>query len=314
MKYLTKKTYWPILYTFDSIGKLLFKNKKEIPKKLRKALFIRLEHIGDVIMATPAFESFKKNNPGCEVHVLCRTLTKPLLENNPFVDKIITYDAPWFIKRSGDKQKKLRELVKELRKERYDVAFEMHGDPRNNYIAYKTGAYSVGYSCRGGGFFLSKTVEYNENLNMVRQNLNLIKNFAKISNSKPKIYSDNKSIEKAEEIMKEYGLKKKEFVIINPISGRKDKDMTKEEVEKAISGNRKYKIVITGSKDQRIANDIYKSAINLCGETDLLTLTEIVRKSRKVIAPDTGIIHIAKAVGTPFEAIYKTTDKNVWGY
>ena len=45
-----------------------------------------------------------------------------------------------------------------------------------------------------------------------------------------------------------------------------------------------------------------------------MTLTELVRNARIVIAPDTGIIHMAKTVGTRFEAVYKTTDKNIWGY
>ena len=74
--------------------------------------------------------------------------------------------------------------------------------------------------------------------------------------------------------------------------------------------------MVTGSADQREFNERFvgEHVYNICGQTDVLTLAVLVKKAKKVIAPDTGIIHMAKAVGTDFEAIYKTTDKTVWGY
>ena len=58
----------------------------------------------------------------------------------------------------------------------------------------------------------------------------------------------------------------------------------------------------------------FDNVIDMTGQTDLPTLICIVKNTKKVIAPDTGIIHIAKAVGVDFECVYKTTNIKVWGY
>lgn len=316
--YLTKKSYWPILLSFDIIGNVLFfyKRFKKKPDKIRKVLFIRLEHIGDMILSTSTFETFKKNNPNTEIHVLCKPLTEPLIKNNPYVSKVIIYDNPWYFNRGVKNETTFKEIVKILKKENYDMVFEMHGDPRNNYLASKIGVYTIGYACRGGGFFLNKTIEYDPNLHIIKQNLKLVNEFCKKRIEKTNVYTDESSEEKSKNIMNFYDLKEDKFIILNPISGRIDKDLTKEEVERIIKKYKNYKIIFTGSIDQsKFCNQFKGENIkNLCGKTDLLTLAALVKKSRKVIAPDTGIIHIAKAVGTDFEAIYKTTDENVWGY
>lgn len=317
LRYKTKTIFKPILFIVDAIGNTLFfwTKLKKSPKKIKKILFIRLEHIGDVILATPCFESFKKNHADCEIHVLCKNLTAPLLKNNPFVDKIITYDAPWFNKRTEDKRKKLSELIKELKKEKYDVVFEMHGDPRNNYLAFRTGAYTIGYACRGGGFFLNKIAHYDSKKHTIKQNLSLLNDFCKNLVYKPKLFEDKEAVKKVQAIIASYNLKK--FIIINPRSGRIEKDLTDEETIRFIKRNDKNKIIIVGSKAESDKNKIFEkfnNIINLTGKTDLLTLVELTKKAYKVIAPDTGIVHIANAVGTRCEAVYKTTSMDVWGY
>ena len=103
------------------------------------------------------------------------------------------------------------------------------------------------------------------------------------------------------------------------ISGRKEKDLTETETENFINRytNKKTKSIIAGSKSEVSKNKHFRKFINvidLTGETDLPTIICLVKNAKKVIAPDTGIIHIAKAVGTDFECIYKTTDLKVWGY
>ncbi len=313
--YLTKKIYWPLLFIFDHI---FFVNKKQrpYPDNPRKVLFIRLEHIGDMVLASQTFETFKKNNPTCQVHVLCRNLTKPLAECNPSVDRVITYDATWLGRRNGEKRGSLRNLIQTLRKEKYDVVFEMHGDPRNNYLAYETGAYTLGYDCRGGGFFLNKVISYDPHISVIQQNQKLIENYGKDFGVHTRLFTDDISEKKAADLMNLYDLQQKGFLIVNPLSGRKEKDLTKEEVEKILVQYKDHKIILTGSADQKefCEQFVGEHVYNVCGQTDVLTLAALVKKAKKVVAPDTGIIHMAKAAGTDFEAIYKTTNRIVWGY
>ncbi len=318
MTYLVKKIFVPFVFLFDVIGSILFfwtKTRKK-PKRIDSVLFIRLEHIGDMVLATPTFETFKRNNPKTKVTVLCRELTVPMIANNPFVDEIITYEAPWFIARGG-KKRSLWNLADELKSKRFDIVFEMHGDPRNNLIAFLTGAYSIGYGCRGGGFLLNKIMDYDPKRHMIRQNLSLIKDFSKKNYEKTSVYTTKGQEEKTEKIMKKHNLKKNGFIILSPRTGRKEKDLTDSETENLINENKNQKILIVGSRSEAAGNKKFRkfnNVIDMTGETSLPELVCMVKHAKKVIAPDTGIIHIAKAAGTDFEGIYKTTDVKVWGY
>lgn len=318
MGYLIKKIFIPIVFAIDLIGSMLFfwTKMRNVPKKINKVLFVRLEHIGDMVLATPVFETFKKNNPKVEVTVLCRELTVPIIENNPYVDKIITYEAPWFINRGG-KKKSLWNLGSELRSKRFDVVFEMHGDPRNNLLVFLTDAYSIGYGCRGGGFFLNKIMNYDKKRHIILQNLSLIKNFSRKIYQDTRIFTTKKQEEETLKIMRRYKIEKDGFMIISPRSGREEKDLTDSETENFINKNKKTKIIIAGSKSEASKNKRFRkfsNVIDLTGVTDIPTIICLVKNAKKVIAPDTGIIHIAKAVGTDFECVYKTTDVKVWGY
>lgn len=320
MKYLIKKTFAPFILLFDLIGSILFfwtkMRKMPKPDKIKKVLFIRLEHIGDMVLATPVFETFKKNNPQAKIVVLCRELTVPIIRNNPYVDKIITYEAPWFIKRGG-KNKPITKLAKELRSERFDLVFEMHGDPRNNLLAFLSGGYTIGYGCRGGGFFLNRIMPYDPKKHIIDQNLSLSSSFCTRAYNKTRLFTSNEEEKDASNLMKRYSLKNKSFIIISPRSGRTEKDLTDKEVENLISRYRKMTILIVGSRSESESNKSFRrfdNVIDITGKTDLQTLTCLVRRAKKVIAPDTGIIHIAKAAGTDFECVYKTTDVNIWGY
>jgi ADP-heptose:LPS heptosyltransferase len=321
MKYLVQRIFVPFLFIIDLIGGIIFsvfslKSKRKKPAKMQKVLFIRLEHIGDMVMATPVFETWKKNHPECEVHVLCKSLTKPIIQDSPFVDKILTYDAPWFHKRDQEKDKGFLETIRSLRKENYDMVFEMHGDLRNNYLAYKTESYTVGYSCRGGGFLLDEVVEYTGKIHNIRQNLKLIGRYCRDIMLEPKLFTNKAAKVSANNMMRKYGLRKNSFVIINPLSGRKEKDLSHDEVA-SISKKISLPIIITGSRSQRQENDRFcdgKRIINMSGTTNLQELIELVRNSKKVISSDTGIVHIAHALKVPLEVKYKTTDRSIWGY
>ena len=312
MKYLTSKAYWPLLAVFDAFGNIFMKKHRQPPEILRKALFIRLEHIGDMVMATPVFESFKKSNPECEIHVLCQSLTTPLIRFNPFVDKIIEFDAPWFSRKSVKKN----DIKDILKKEKYDIVFEMHGDPRNLSIAHATGGYVVGYACRGGGFLINKKMPYDPKAHMISQNMTLVSDYINSSAGKMKIYTDKKSRAEAVSLMRKNELKRCRFVVIQPRTGRPEKDLTDQEVANFVKSS-KLKVVITGSIDDVKRNEAFSSlpnSVNLTGKTSLLGLVELVKMAQSVLAADTGIVHISGAVGKKCRVIYKTTDRKVWGY
>jgi heptosyltransferase-2/heptosyltransferase-3 len=58
----------------------------EAPKRI---LFFRLGAVGDVLLTTPAVKKAKELFPGAEIHYLVEDKAAPVLENNPYIDRII---------------------------------------------------------------------------------------------------------------------------------------------------------------------------------------------------------------------------------
>ncbi len=88
----------------------------ELPKpgsRDYRALFIRYERIGDMIMATSIIRVIAQASPKGTVDVLATPTTAPVLENNPHVGRILTLDRKSWLS--------YLRLMARLRRERYDV-------------------------------------------------------------------------------------------------------------------------------------------------------------------------------------------------
>ena len=87
-----------------------------------KVLVIQQKMIGDVLASTVICEALKSRFANCEVHYMIRRHTRPVVENNPYIDRIVEFEPS---KKGG-----LAELVKfgkSLRKENYDAVIDAYG-------------------------------------------------------------------------------------------------------------------------------------------------------------------------------------------
>ena len=58
-----------------------------------KFLIVRFSSIGDIVLTTPVIRHLKSQVEDVEVHYLTKKSYAPLLESNPYVDKIHTFDG-----------------------------------------------------------------------------------------------------------------------------------------------------------------------------------------------------------------------------
>ena len=84
-----------------------------------RILVVRLGAMGDIIHTLPAAASLKHSYPGSHLTWVVESRWRPLLEDNPFIDRIVELRRGSF---SG-----LLETVRELRSARYDVAVDFQG-------------------------------------------------------------------------------------------------------------------------------------------------------------------------------------------
>ena len=109
----------------------------------RKILVIRLQGVGDVILATPTVRALRKSFPEAQIHFLTYPINEPLLRHNPHLDRIILHP-----KKKAPLLDKIR-LIRGLRRERYDWVIDLAATPRTAWLTLFTGApVRVGYAFR----------------------------------------------------------------------------------------------------------------------------------------------------------------------
>lgn len=66
-----------------------YRLKRYRGQNIHKILIVKLDEIGDMIYATPVFHILKTKFPDSEITVWCRPVASGILENNPYVDRIV---------------------------------------------------------------------------------------------------------------------------------------------------------------------------------------------------------------------------------
>jgi heptosyltransferase-3 len=105
-----------------------------------RLLFIKLKHIGDALLLTPTLCAVRAQHPDARICVLVRKGCEGILAGCPAIDQIFTSAAPESKNRSmGQIWDDLR-LIRDLRRERFDFAFELGDGDRGRILAILSGA------------------------------------------------------------------------------------------------------------------------------------------------------------------------------
>ncbi len=83
-----------------------------------KILIVRFSSIGDIVLTSPVIRCIRQQT-GAEVHFLTKETFKGILETNPYVAKVFTIRS------------RIGEVAEELRRERYDAVVDLHNNLRS---------------------------------------------------------------------------------------------------------------------------------------------------------------------------------------
>ena len=85
---------------------------------MQKILIIQTAFIGDVILATPLIETLRLQFPNSKIDFLVKNGNQNLLINHPNLNRVLVFDK-------SKKIKSLLALLKEIRKEKYDLVINL---------------------------------------------------------------------------------------------------------------------------------------------------------------------------------------------
>lgn len=279
-----------------------------------KILVVKLRAIGDVLLSTAVLPDLAAAYPQATLDFLTDRYCAGVLEGNPHVDTIHTFDA----RRDGG-----AELIRRIRKAGYDLVIDLFGNPRSALVTLFSGAkVRVGYS------FNWRTVCYNRvvrprsgSIHNVEFNLDALRRIGiEPAHRLPMFPLEEAAEVFAEKWFAENHLRGRRVVALNPGGGWISKkwrlrwysalaDMIVRELGLPV-------ILLWGpgerQESEAVRDDMKESAL-LLPPTNLKQLASVLKRCSVLVTNDSGPMHIAAALGVPVTAIFGPTRPDLQG-
>ena len=290
--------------------------RKRLPKDFvpERILVIKLDHLGDVLLATPVFSNLRRAYPNAELHALTGAWSRVVLEKHPDVNNVVEYNSPAFC-RTGQPTS-LREtfkLYRQLRRQKYGLIVELRSDWRTVWFAFlrltpkRLSRAALQVANKLGFAQFSGTHETTRNLDVLRQ--------AGIPTPvQTAIFSVTTEDKKwASDFLATYQIDRQHPLIAihpgSPIALKRWLPERYAELADWLIAQKRAQILFVGVKDEiPITTEIQAlmqgESINIAGKTTLIQLASILHTCNVFIGNDSGPMHLAAAVGTQTIGLY----------
>ncbi len=303
-------------------------SRSRLLRGAKKILVVQLGDIGDVVWATPAIRALKDFCPHARVSVLVREGSGVLLEPDPSIDRVfeVLRDRGGLL---NSVIGPLR-LVSELRREGFDVVFDLRADERGAIMSFLSGApMRAALLHQDVPFWRNRVFTHlaTPSPSPVRirgaaeHSLSVIREFGvETDNPIPRLWISEEVNERVRQLLKTEGLNERRWVSLNPFSRWSYKEWGIDRWARIIDwlwDTTGLATVIVGSAEERSRAEELAAAragkvYNLAGWTTLAELAGLLRVSHIHMGVDSAAPHIAAAVGTPTVTIFGPSDWFDW--
>ena len=293
--------------------------RRRRPASPRRILLLRLERIGDLLMALPAIADVRALAPGASIDLVVGSWNSRLAEAMRPVSSVKTLDAAWLAREGGGLGVPgLLRAARAWRREHYDLAINFEPDVRSNLLLAASGAeWTTGYRSGGGGPLLDAALDYDVGSHTTDNARRLVQATFERTPPGPAdgslVLPPSAIAAATERLAGSRGL----LVGLHASGGRAIKQWEPArfaEVARRLVADADATIVLTGGPGDRAIVDEVKATlppdrvIDVAGAIDLLELAAILQRLDLLLTGDTGPMHLAAAVGTPVVAVFGPSD------
>ena len=259
---------------------------------VKKILIIRLSSFGDIVLTFPFINEVRILYPDSVIDMVSKPQYVELTKLHPFIDNVIPFD------------KAMKSLLEERN---YDVVFDLQRNINSRRII-------------PSGVKVFRVIKESwKKIILVKFKINLLKNFIpvykKYLNALRKFDKrTNTDFTLSELSIKTSNFINEKYIVLSPSSKHFTKRLPQDKFIQLLKGL-KIKIVLTGDNNQ-IDNDIcshlgsqFDNSLNLCGKLSFSELAGIIKCSEFVICNDSGVLHLAEALGKRVFVFFGSTVK-----
>ncbi len=249
---------------------------------MAKFLVIRFSSIGDIVLSTPVIRHLKEQvYGGAEIHFLTKKRFAPLLEANPYLDKVYT------IERST------HEVREDIHNEGYDYIIDLHRNIRSKMIKRKTKMLALTIK----KYNWEKWLWVNFGMDKMPKNhivdryMETIRGFD--------IKDDGKGLDYFIPEGQTIDMEGKEYIAWALGATHIGKRFSEDKLMEILPLVSKPVILLGGKQEEEIGKRLDKEFSHVSSKAGSLSLHQsasIIKQAKLVLSPDTGMMHIAAAM------------------
>jgi heptosyltransferase-3 len=289
-----------------------------------KLLFVKLKHIGDSLLLTPTLASARAAHPDALIWVVVRKGCEGILEGCPAIDRVLVSAAPEKSRRNPLNWLDDFTLLRELRRQHFDYAFELTNGDRGRLLAAWSGA---SFRCANDGparvpvfwrLWFNKISRRDwTDEHQVGANFNFVKEFLPPGAGEPPPLVFERSRAKPCDL----GVKLADYIVIHPGTRWRRKRWPQEKWVEAARELLKLapQLVISTGPDAdeiQLADNLVTAlgarAVSTRGKLSWAQLAGLLYGAKLFVGVDTAAMHLAAACQCPVVAIFGDTVAKHW--
>jgi ADP-heptose:LPS heptosyltransferase len=248
--------------------------------KVSNILFVTLSNIGDVILTTPALEALHKQYTSALIDVVCDKRSAIIFKHCPYIDRLILKE-----KRSG--WRGLLNLVLKLRKKNYDLAVDLRTDGLLHLIKSKIKIFK-------------RSNHSTLHMHSVEKHYLSLGEHVNLTIPDTRIWLSRKELDFANLIFNDHSR-----ILTIGLGANFSKKIWPAEsyalLANSLEGVFDFVLLVGDQQDAKLALEFKKTCklpvVNFCGKLNLLQTAALMEKSLFFIGNDSGLGHLASAVG-----------------
>lgn len=258
--------------------------------------------LGDAVMSTPFLKRLRETRPDAALDVLCPPGLAEIFEGFPGVRSIIRMEGG------------LPALARRLKAARYDTGYILPPSFSSALLFFLAGIPErIGYAADFRRFFLNRALPLDERYHYVRRYLGLLGEAGREAGAEDLFFPVPQAEERrAKPFLAALGVEwRPPFLAVAPGSRAPARRWFPGRFAELINGLAETEwptVLLLGAPgDMPFARDVAercrRPVVNLCGRTPLTALGDILRHCGALVANESGLMHVAWAVGTPTVAL-----------
>ena len=286
-----------------------------------RILLVGPDWMGDVLFSTPLVRALRKAYPDAFLGYSTNSRCREVLEGNPYLDAILSYDEKPFLLNILENTR----FISELRKLKFEKVLYLHRSTTRAFLGWCGGiSERVGYARKKRDWLLTRQLTSpNRDVHRIDIYLGLLEALGVEPHGREMDYTVLPKDRTAwQTLQHETPLKdSRSYAVLHPGGNWELKrwplDYFKELVH--FFESRGLCVAVTGSISEKpLAEELLAHAkpgtvVSLCGKTSIRTLACLLEGSRIIVSNDSGPIHLTAALGVPLVGVFGPTDLELTG-